>query len=348
MLKKIINNYFFKIIIFPFSILYGLVSAIRNYLYDTSIIKPKHLTCKVISVGNITTGGSGKTPTVEFLAHYLKSIGKNVGIISRGYGRVSKNVVVVTDGKTKPLLWEKFGDEAFLLSNKLDDIPIIVGNSKYQAGLKMINNFNIDVIIVDDGFQHRSLYRDLDIVLINSKDTLRTHRLIPVGLLRERLKNLKRADLLVFTKTNIHDKNDYIFKRINNTKTDKIKSLVELSSLLKNKNDTEIKISEVESQDVYLFSALGDNEGFKISISKIGCNIVGHHKYPDHHRYKNYDLKKIQESAIKNKAKFIITTEKDMVKIKDFKTSIDIYAVQMVLKFFPEEKLKKHVNNLFN
>ena len=126
MLKKIINIYFFKIIIFPFSILYGLVSAIRNYLYDTNIIKPKHLTCKVISVGNITTGGSGKTPTVEFLAHYLKSIGKNVGIISRGYGRVSKNVVVVTDGKTKPLLWEKFGDEAFLLSNKLDDIPIIV------------------------------------------------------------------------------------------------------------------------------------------------------------------------------------------------------------------------------
>ena len=80
----------------------------------------------------------------------------------------------------------------------------------------MINNFNIDVIIVDDGFQHRSLYRDLDIVLINSKDTLQTHRLIPVGLLRERLKNLKRADLLVFTKTNIHDKNDYIFKKFNN------------------------------------------------------------------------------------------------------------------------------------
>ncbi|MBT3664106.1 tetraacyldisaccharide 4'-kinase, partial [bacterium] len=185
MLKKIIDNYFFKIIAFPLSILYGLVSTMRNYLYDANIIKPKHLVCKVISVGNITTGGSGKTPAVEFLAHYLKSIGKNVGIISRGYGRVSKDVVVVTDGITKPLTWGKYGDEAFLLSNKLDDIPIIVGRSKYQAGLKMVNNFNIDVIIVDDGFQHRSLYRDLDIVLINSKDTLMTHRLIPLGLLRE-------------------------------------------------------------------------------------------------------------------------------------------------------------------
>ena len=348
MLKKIVNNYFLKIITFPLSILYGLVSAIRNYLYDTNIIKPKHLTCKVISVGNITTGGSGKTPTVEFLAHYLKSIGKNVGIISRGYGRESKDVLVVTDGITKPLLWGKFGDEAFLLSNKLDDIPIIVGNSKYQAGLKMVNNFNIDVILVDDGFQHRSLYRDLDIVLINSKDTSSTHRLIPIGLLREHLKNLKRADLLVFTKTNIHDKNDYIFEKFDNTKTDKIKSLIEFSSVLKNKNNTELRTSEVESQDVYLFSALGDNEGFRKTIIKIGCNIVGHHKYPDHHRYKDYDLKKIQELAFKNKAKFIITTEKDMVKIKDFKTSIDVYAVQMVLKFSPEEKLKNYVNNLFN
>ena len=86
-------------------------------------------------------------------------------------------------------------------------------------------------------------------------------------------------------------------------KTDKIKSLVELSNVLKNKNNTEIKTSEVESQDVYLFSALGDNEGFKKSISKIGCNIVGHHIYPDHHIYKDYDLKKIQELAVKNKAK---------------------------------------------
>ena len=348
MLKKIINSYFFKIITLPLSILYGLVSTIRNYLYNTSIFKPKHLPCKVISVGNITAGGSGKTPAVEFLAHYLKSIGKNVGIISRGYGRVSKDVVVVTDGITKPLTWEKYGDEAFLLSNKLDDIPIIVGRSKYQAGLKMVNNFNIDVIIVDDGFQHRSLYRDLDIVLINSKDTLMTHRLIPLGLLREHLRNLKRADLLVFTKTNIHDKNDYIFEKFNNTKTDKIKSLVELSTVLKNKNNTEIKTSEVESQDVYLFSALGDNEGFKKSINKIGCNIVGHQIYPDHHRYEDYDLKNIQELADKNKAKFIITTEKDMVKIKDFKTSVDVYAVQMTLKFSPEDKLKRYVNNLFN
>ena len=348
MLKKIIDSYFFKIITFPLSILYGLVSTIGNYLYNTNIVKPKHLACKVISVGNITAGGSGKTPAVEFLAHYLKSIDKNVGIISRGYGRVSEDVIVVTDGITKPLIWEKYGDEAFLLSNKLKGIPIIVGKSKYQAGLKMVNNFNIDVIIVDDGFQHRSLYRDLDIVLINSKDTLSTHRLIPLGFLREHLKNLKRADLLVFTKTNIHDKNDYIIEKFNNTKTDKIKSSVELSNVLKNKNNTEMKTSKVESQDVYLFSALGDNEGFKKSISKIGCNIVGHHIYPDHHRYKDYDLKKIKELAVKNKAKFIITTEKDMVKIKDFKTSIDIYAVQIVLKFSPEEKLKRYVNNLFN
>ena len=348
MLKKIINNYFFKITLYPFSILFGLVSILRNYLYDTNIIKQRALPCKVISVGNITTGGSGKTPTVEFLAHYLKSIGKNVGIISRGYGRSSKNIIVVTDGLTKPLLWEEFGDEAFLLSHKLDGIPIIVGKSKYKAGLKMVDNFNVDVIIIDDGFQHRSLFRNLDIVLINSSDKPRTHRIIPTGFLREHLRNLKRADLLVLTKTNIYDKNDYLFKILNNIKIDKIKSLTKLSSKLKNKNNNEIKISEIKYQDVYLFSALGDNEGFRKSISKVGCNIVGHSKYPDHYKFKTHDLQEIKKTAKNNKAKFIITTEKDMVKIKDFKIKIDIYAVQIILKFDPEKKLKKYVNNLFD
>ena len=105
-----------SLLLYPLSFLYGLITTLRNYLYDTNISNVNKLPCKVISIGNITTGGVGKTPTVEFLALYLQSIGKNVGIISRGYGRTSKHVKLVTDGFNKPNSWKQYGDEAFLLS----------------------------------------------------------------------------------------------------------------------------------------------------------------------------------------------------------------------------------------
>ena len=187
MLKTLLNSNLIIILLLPLSILFRAIIAIRNYLYDTNRLKARTLPCKVISIGNITTGGSGTTPTVEFLSLYLKSLGKNVGIISRGYGRTSKNTKIVTDGINKPTSWEICGDEAFLLANKLDNIPIIVGKSKYDSGLKMATEFNTDIIIIDDGFQHRSLHRDLDIVLVNSKDTSKDHLPVPLGALRENL-----------------------------------------------------------------------------------------------------------------------------------------------------------------
>ena len=125
-----------KLLFTPLSIIYGLGMSLRNHLYDKNIFKSNKLPCKVISVGNLTTGGSGKTPTTEFLALYLKSIGKNVGIVSRGYGRSTKYITLVTDGIYKPTSWKEYGDEAFLLSQKLDGIPIAVGKSKLGAGLK--------------------------------------------------------------------------------------------------------------------------------------------------------------------------------------------------------------------
>ena len=127
MLKTLLNNKLIIVLQLPLSIFFKAIIIIRNYLYDANILKVRALPCKVISIGNITTGGSGKTPTVEFLSLYLKSLGKNVGIISRGYGRTSKNTKIITDGINKPTSWESCGDEAFLLANKLDNVPIFVG-----------------------------------------------------------------------------------------------------------------------------------------------------------------------------------------------------------------------------
>ena len=232
-----------RLLLHPLSFLYGLITTLRNYLYDANILSTNKLPCKVISIGNITTGGSGKTPAVEFLALHLQSIGKNVGIVSRGYGRSSKHVRLVTNGFDKPSSWEQYGDEAFLLSQNLNSIPIVVGESKYEAGLKITSEFNLDVIIIDDGFQHRSLYRDLDIALINSKDTQKTHKLLPLGNLRERISGLKRADMIIYTKINVHNNLGYLNRLLKNVDIEKINSMLETKSMLIGKDKTEIDLS---------------------------------------------------------------------------------------------------------
>ena len=343
MLKDNSNNYR-RFIFYPLSLLYQIALFIRKSLYKIHFLETKSLPCKIISVGNITAGGSGKTPTVEYIPRLLQSKGKKVGIISRGYRRNSKNTLIVTDGKTKPKRWVTFGDEPYLLAQKLDNVPIIVGKSRYEAGAKMIENFNPDIIIIDDGFQHISLSRDLDIVLVNSKDTQDTHKLIPAGLLREPISNLSRANLVVLTKTNIHKPTDYLINIIKNIKCPTINNKIELDDILLNNNGKSYDLEIINSKNVYIFSALGDHEGFEKTMKNTKAIIVGHDKYPDHYIYTSDDLKKIEKNARKNGAHFIITTEKDLVKIKNYNGKMDIYAVRMNMIFEPEDILDKYID----
>jgi len=342
MLKNKSNNYL-RFIFYPLSLLYQIALFIRKFFYKINFLETKSLPCKIISVGNITVGGSGKTPTVEYLSKLLQSKGKKVGIISRGYRRNSKKTLIVTDGKTKPKTWENFGDEPYLLAQKLDNVPIIVGKSRYEAGTKMIENFNPDIIIIDDGFQHISLSRDLDIVLVNSKDTQDTHNLIPTGNLREPLSNLSRADLVVLTKTNIHKPSDYLIKIIENMKCPTINNKIELDDILINIDGKLYDSEIINSKNVYIFSALGDNEGFEKTMENTRAIIVGHDKYPDHYIYTSKDLKRIERNAKKNSANFLITTEKDIVKTKDYNSKMGIYAVRMKMVFEPEVLLNKYI-----
>jgi len=337
------NYYYSRFILYPLSLLYQVSLFIREYFYKIHLLKTRSLPCKIISVGNITVGGSGKTPTVEYLSKLLQSKGKKVGIISRGYRRNSKNTLIVTDGKTKPKTWRTFGDEPYLLAQKLDNVPIIVGKSRYEAGTKMIENFNPDIIIMDDGFQHISLSRDLDIVLVNSKDTQALHRLIPVGMLREPISNLSRADLVVLTKTNIHKPTDYLINIIENVNCPTINNKIELDNILFNNDGKSYDLEIINSKNVYIFSALGDHEGFEKIMENTRAIIVGHDKYLDHYIYTSDDLKRIEKNAKKNGAHFIITTEKDIVKTKDYNSKIGIYAVRMKMVFEPEVLLNNYI-----
>ena len=201
---QIINiNTFLKYLASPFALVYGFIILCRNSFYNLGFFKSHKLPCTVISVGNLAVGGTGKTPTVIFLAKYLQKKNKKVTILSRGFGRSTRGTILVTDGNDTKFSWQEVGDEPYLMAKLLNGVPIIVDENRVRGGMFAIKNFNADIILLDDGFQHRSIIRDLDFVLINSRDKQSDHKLIPSGILREPWLNIDRSSAIILTKSNI-------------------------------------------------------------------------------------------------------------------------------------------------
>ena len=162
-------------LLMPLSLLYWCVMFWRNFFYKYNFISKNRLSCKVISIGNITVGGTGKTPIVLYLCSLLIKQGKKICILSRGYGRITKGTVLVSSGRDPLCKWEDAGDEPFMLAKKLKGVPIAVDENRFRGGVFLVNNYNPDIIIMDDGFQHGSLFRALDIVLLNGCDNQQEH-----------------------------------------------------------------------------------------------------------------------------------------------------------------------------
>ncbi len=184
------------------SVIYGLVVGLRSFLYDKGVFKARRLPCRVISIGNLTVGGTGKTPMTLYVAQLVKDLGCRPVVISRGYkGLAEKKGGIVSDGETVFLDPDVAGDEPFMMARKLKGIPVIVGARRYQAGMRAVDKFSPDVIVLDDAFQHRQLCRDTDLVLIDDKSYLGNEHLLPRGALRESVAGLFRADAFVLTRS---------------------------------------------------------------------------------------------------------------------------------------------------
>jgi tetraacyldisaccharide 4'-kinase len=198
----ILTNKLWQILLSPFSIVYGFIITLRNLLYDCKILPAYRIQgCPVICVGNITVGGTGKTPAVEYLADYLRRNDKKVAILSRGYGRKSAGTILVSDGEEIRTTPEISGDEPYLLATNLKEVIVVVESDRVAGAAYIKNNFHPDVIILDDGFQHRRLYRDADIVLYDCSTPLGLPLTLPGGKLREPLWNLNRADMIWLSRT---------------------------------------------------------------------------------------------------------------------------------------------------
>jgi len=286
-----------KWLLYAASLLYGLAIIVRGMLYEWGVFKSGKLPMKVISVGNITLGGTGKTPFVIMLAGLIKSeIKRDACILIRGYG------------------W----DEQAMLKKNLPDNPILVGEDRARSGRRAIRLYGSDTAILDDGFQHWELARDMDIVLIDSRNPFGNGHLFPRGILRETKYSIKRADVAVLTKTDEARsgvdalKNE--LKKINS-------GLIFVEARHRSAYFYSAKLNKVfepafiKGRRVILLSSIGDPSYFEDTMRSLGADIADHIIFPDHHDYRKKDMEDVAKLCDEKAFEFIVTTEKDMVKL---------------------------------
>lgn len=307
----------------PLSRLYGAAALARRHRYVTGRRSPQHLPVPVISVGNITAGGTGKTPMAVYLAQRLKKRGRSPMIVSRGYrGSATKIGGIVSDGRSILMRADQAGDEPFLMSQLLPDVPVVVGRRRFEIAAAAIEKLSPDVIILDDGFQHFQLARDLDLVLLDHASPLDNHHLLPAGMLREPVDCLKYADAFVFTRADNPIVDAYppalegfladmpVFKARHQSY---LLGVVEGGQPLAVNENTAAVLPDHER--VFVFSGLAKNKAFLASVQALTDKIAGHAFFADHHNYSAADLAALDRQAKDLGADLIVTTQKDYVKI---------------------------------
>ncbi len=295
------------------SLIYTLIVRLRLLGYQWKLFRRFSLAARVISVGNITVGGTGKTPLVAFLAKLLQDRGKRVVVLSRGYRRKGKGVKIVSDGKKILSSSQETGDEPCLLAKSLKSIPVVVGESRVQAGRLATERFNPEVLLLDDGFQHLKLKRDLDIVVIDASNSFGNGHLLPRGILREPLSSLKRAHLFCLTRVNrARDlrrlKNQL---RALNPEAPIVECIHRPCFLWRLPDGPRVGVEELSGKKVFAFSALGNPDSFEKSLVELGAQLMGRMRFRDHHRYSVDDLEQIFALAQDSCAEMVVTTCKD-------------------------------------
>jgi tetraacyldisaccharide 4'-kinase len=339
-----------RILLFPLYLLslpYGWAVRLRSLSYSLKLMKTKTLPCPVISVGNITVGGTGKTPLVMTLARGLRDRGISVAILSRGYKRTQPSEPVVSDGRNLLLSAEESGDEPFLMAQLCKGVPVLVGKDRFENGRVALQQFGIRGLLLDDGYQHLRLHRDLDILLIDSTLGFGDHHLLPRGALREHLSHLRRAHLFLLTKVEDPETCRPLERKIHkiHPRSQVFHSHYQPMSLVDAKEEQE-EPDSLKGKKILALSGIANPSYFSSLLRKCGTEIMGEAIFPDHHFYTAKDLSSIKERS--RGVDIIVTTEKDMLKLR--KLGIDhlpIRALRVEMKIWEEEAFFQRVILLF-
>lgn len=301
-------------ILMPLATGYQLGTAIRRAAYRHGLLKTRRLARPVISIGNLTVGGTGKTPLVACLAELLLKRGLKPAILTRGYKRQSREKLIAVEpaGERAPDPRE-IGDEPALLARKLPQVPIIISADRYRAGCLAEERFNSEVHILDDGFQHWALARDVDIVVLDTTQDHSRAALLPAGRLREPLEALGRANIVILSRTELADPTpvESLVRRFA-PQAKIFHSSTQLCELVDVHSGKIYPPSAWASQMVYAFCGIGNPAAFFANLKAWGFSVAGHHSLPDHHRYGTLDRRALTTVLLEFPGlKAFVTTEKD-------------------------------------
>ncbi len=279
--------------------------------YTWGIRRQRQLPCLVVSIGNLTLGGTGKTPLTMWVARWYQQQGWRVAVLSRGYGaHPGARLRVVSSGHGPLLDWQAAGDEPYLLACALPGVPILIGKDRYRTGRYAYEQFGAQVLILDDGFQHHALQRDLDIVLIDASNPFGSGTLFPRGILRESLRALQRADAIVLTRVEMAG--------------------AALPTLC-------------QQCRVVAFAGIGNPQAFVSILTQLGAEVVALLVFPDHHPYTQEDWRTIIATVDTQQAGCLVTTEKDAVRLApSWHASVPFYTLRIGVTFTASDSLFSH------
>lgn len=329
---RIMIRIFRIVLMLPISFLYWVIILIRNKLYDRGILKIEKINCRVISVGNLALGGTGKTSLVIHLCRILKEREIPTVVLMRGYKGMSssKKPFIVCDGTKLFGNVKQCGDEAFLIA-KSAKVPVIIGKDRITSAALAMEKFQPNLILLDDGFQYRKLHRDFDIVLLSELNSM---NLFPAGYLREPFSSLKRSSLIAITKYYSNDFIQFIKSRALN------KKIIALNYYISGwrKADKIYPSDSIRNKKVIIFSAIANFYYFEMQIKQLGALVVYKKSFPDHYYFKKSDVEKILSLEKKLTADLIVMTEKDAVKLEEFNLKDENIWIAIQSIFIPDEE----------
>ena len=345
---------FLKIILAPFVLFYGFTISVRNLFFDKSVFKSKKVNAKVISVGNINVGGSGKTPLVIYVTNLLKNSGYKVGVLSRGYGRKSIGYKLVSKGDEILTSVEECGDEIYHTSLECK-VAAAVSENRVKGAKRLIDETGINTIVLDDAFQHRWIRRDIDLVIIDqnfvNNKSFFTHNLLPSGDLREGFDSLKRADAIIVNRKFL-DKEEIKSEMKKYFKGKQIfTSYYKAISFVDAMRKIEYNLDDFKGQESLVVSGIANPQSFLNVLGNVHVNTQNKLIFRDHKNYTLREVQQIRKRFYTTNSHSVVTTEKDAVKLSRFNREfddVDIFYLKINLCMDDEESFKQYLINKLN
>jgi tetraacyldisaccharide 4'-kinase len=326
-------------LLLPFVPLYGAGMAIRNWFFDIGLLRSHKVAAPVVSIGNLSAGGSGKTPLVELLAKRLMLAGRKVAIVSRGYSRESSGMLVVSNGSVQCAEASVAGDEPAQMAAKLTGAVVIVDERRARGAEYAIGKFGANVIILDDGFQHRYLRRDLDIVVLPVAEVEDPGWMLPAGNRREPMTSIKRASLIALSRCESIEQFQKA-KAVVRRWTDKpvIGVATKVSAFRRASSRFSIDLGGIKGKTAVAFSGIGNPESFAKTLNSVGLEVRQYVVFPDHHFYRKSELENLEYVLAETRADYCVTTEKDVARLSSREHEFQSFLEKTPLFFLEIEQ----------